>query len=87
LITQYTVKLADLGMAAKVGSGASFMSGEFYFGTRNYRAPECFLSQPYSFPVDLWACGCIMAELFLQRPLFVGSSVRRAAARCTRGGR
>jgi cyclin-dependent kinase 6 len=27
---------------------------------------------PYATPVDLWACGCIMAELYLRKPLFDG---------------
>lgn len=27
---------------------------------------------PYATPVDMWACGCIMAELYLRRPIFSG---------------
>ena len=26
----------------------------------------------YATPVDIWACGCIFAELFLRKPLFAG---------------
>jgi len=31
--------------------------------TRWYRAPEILLKQNYDTKVDLWATGCIMAEL------------------------
>jgi len=40
-----------------------------------YRAPEVLLrSTNYSSPIDMWALGCIMAELYTLRPLFPGSS-------------
>lgn len=40
-----------------------------------YRAPEVLLRSPtYSAPIDLWAVGCIMAELYTLRPLFPGNS-------------
>lgn len=40
-----------------------------------YRAPEILLgAQNYSFSVDLWAVGCIFAELVKLKPLFTGDS-------------
>lgn len=40
-----------------------------------YRAPEVLLRSPnYNSPIDQWACGGIMAELYTLRPLFPGSS-------------
>jgi len=46
-----------------------------YVATRWYRAPEVLLGSPkYDFPVDMWAVGCILAELYLCKPLFPGSS-------------
>lgn len=40
-----------------------------------YRAPEVLLrSTSYNSPIDQWAVGCIMAELYTLRPLFPGSS-------------
>jgi protein kinase len=40
-----------------------------------YRAPEVLLrSTSYNSPIDIFAMGCIMAELFTLRPLFPGSS-------------
>jgi len=40
-----------------------------------YRAPEVLLrSTSYSSPIDIWAMGCIMAELYRLQPLFPGIS-------------
>ncbi|MEJ1284714.1 male germ cell-associated kinase [Cricetulus griseus] len=40
-----------------------------------YRAPEVLLrSSVYSSPIDVWAVGSIMAELYTFRPLFPGTS-------------
>ena len=46
-----------------------------YVSTRWYRAPEVLLrSQVYNAPIDIFAMGAIMAELYTLRPLFPGSS-------------
>lgn len=40
-----------------------------------YRAPELLLrSNNYNSPVDIFALGCIMAELYMQSPLFAGTN-------------
>lgn len=40
-----------------------------------YRAPELLLGETrYSYAVDIWAAGVIMAELVLKRPLLPGDS-------------
>ncbi|KAJ3118533.1 hypothetical protein HDU96_000951 [Phlyctochytrium bullatum] len=40
-----------------------------------YRAPEVLLrATNYSSPIDMWAVGAILAELFTLRPLFPGTS-------------
>jgi len=42
-----------------------------YVATRWYRAPELILSNGlYTESVDVWSCGCILAELFNRKPLF-----------------
>jgi len=47
----------------------------FFSSSRWYRAPEVLLrSTMYSAPIDIWAVGCIIAELYTFRPLFPGSS-------------
>ncbi|KAM7539132.1 hypothetical protein Aperf_G00000055581 [Anoplocephala perfoliata] len=46
-----------------------------YVATRWYRAPEILLSSThYTKGVDMWSIGCIMAEMFIGRALFPGTS-------------
>lgn len=46
-----------------------------YVSTRWYRAPEVLLrASYYSAPIDLFAMGAIMAEMYTLRPLFPGKS-------------
>jgi len=67
-----TVKLADFGLAREIRARPPFTD---YVSTRWYRAPEVLLRNPrYNSPVDVWACGGIMAELYTLRPLFPGAS-------------
>ncbi|CAH1737993.1 unnamed protein product [Aphis gossypii] len=66
------VKIADFGLARETRSRPPYTD---YVSTRWYRAPEVLLhSINYSTPIDLWAVGCIMAELYTFRPLFPGTS-------------
>ncbi|ELU11331.1 hypothetical protein CAPTEDRAFT_20073 [Capitella teleta] len=66
------VKVADFGLAREIRSRPPYTD---YVSTRWYRAPEVLLrSTSYSSPLDIWALGCIMAELYTLRPLFPGSS-------------
>lgn len=65
-------KLADFGLAREIRSRPPYTH---YVSTRWYRAPEVLLrSDEYNSPVDLWATGGIMAELYTFRPLFPGST-------------
>jgi serine/threonine protein kinase len=44
-----------------------------YVSTRWYRAPEILLRAPnYNAPIDVFALGAIIAEIFTMRPLFPG---------------
>uniref|UniRef100_H3CJL8 non-specific serine/threonine protein kinase n=1 Tax=Tetraodon nigroviridis TaxID=99883 RepID=H3CJL8_TETNG len=66
------VKIADFGLAREIRSKPPYTD---YVSTRWYRAPEVLLrSSNYSSAIDLWAVGCIMAELYTLRPLFPGNS-------------
>lgn len=66
------VKLADFGLAREIRARPPFTD---YVSTRWYRAPEVLLrNSVYNSPLDIWACGGIMAELYNLRPLFPGSS-------------
>ncbi|XP_048203340.1 serine/threonine-protein kinase MAK isoform X5 [Perognathus longimembris pacificus] len=66
------VKIADFGLARELRSQPPYTD---YVSTRWYRAPEVLLrSSVYSSPIDVWAVGSIMAELYTLRPLFPGTS-------------
>jgi serine/threonine protein kinase len=66
------VKLGDFGLAREIRSRPPFTD---YVSTRWYRGPELLLkSTNYNSPVDVFALGCIMAELYLSHPLFMGNS-------------
>ncbi|XP_035298822.1 serine/threonine-protein kinase MAK isoform X4 [Cricetulus griseus] len=66
------VKIADFGLARELRSQPPYTD---YVSTRWYRAPEVLLrSSVYSSPIDVWAVGSIMAELYTFRPLFPGTS-------------
>ena len=72
LVHKDVVKIADFGLAREIRSRPPFTE---YVSTRWYRAPEIILkSQNYNSPVDIFALGCIMAELYLLAPIFNGSS-------------
>ncbi|XP_015593952.1 serine/threonine-protein kinase ICK isoform X2 [Cephus cinctus] len=66
------VKIADFGLAREIRSRPPYTD---YVSTRWYRAPEVLLhSTTYNSPIDIWAVGCIMAELYTFSPLFPGKS-------------
>ena len=73
LINDKIVKIADFGLAREIRSIPPYTE---YVSTRYYRAPECILkSNNYNSPVDIWAVGCIMAEMYLHpKPLFYGQN-------------
>ena len=53
-----------------------------YVAARWYRAPEVLLgSTHYNEKVDIWGLGCILAEIYLNRPLFPGSSTLNQISR------
>ncbi|KAF9671345.1 hypothetical protein SADUNF_Sadunf12G0037600 [Salix dunnii] len=67
------LKLADFGLARIFGSpGRKFTHQVF---ARWYRAPELlFGAKQYGAGVDVWAAGCIFAELLNRRPFLQGDS-------------
>ena len=69
----YTIKLGDFGLAKEVNKGRG--NHTEYVATRWYRAPELVLRmQDYDQSVDVFALGCIMAELYMGRALFPGTT-------------
>ena len=67
------VKIADFGMARIIASPGREMTRNIV--TRWYRPPEIFFgSKFYAFSVDMWAVGCILAELYQKKPIFTGNN-------------
>ena len=67
------LKIADFGLARAFGIPIKTLTHEIQ--TLWYRAPEVLLGQnQYSLGVDIWAVGCIFAELIEKKPLFTGDS-------------
>merc|ERR1712100_725448 len=66
------IKIADFGLAREIRSKPPYTD---YVSTRWYRAPEVLRrSLRYNSPVDLWAIGAMMSEMYTLRPLFPGAS-------------
>lgn len=82
LCTVYgTLKICDFGLARGIGPNSynnMFKSNKTphitnYVATRWYRAPELILSNnSYNGAIDMWAIGCILAEFYHRRPIFMG---------------
>ena len=69
----YEVKMIDFGTVKDISKA----NGPFtsYVSTRWYRSPEQVLRSPnYGPAVDIFAIGCVMAELFMGTPIFTGAS-------------
>jgi len=66
--------LADFGLA-RVQNKLDDLTE--YVATRWYRAPEVILSwKEYTKQIDIWSVGCILAELYLRKPLFQGQDCK-----------
>lgn len=65
LINRTNIKLIDFGCAI-----SDEKQGPFVISNRNYRAPEVVLRYLWSHPVDTFAIGCIIYELFTGKFLF-----------------
>ena len=74
------VKIADFGLAREIRTLPPYTE---YVSTRYYRAPECILkSTNYNSPIDIWALGCVMAEMYLHpQPLFYGANEKEVLYR------
>ncbi|KAF3083452.1 cyclin-dependent protein kinase [Orbilia oligospora] len=72
------VKIGDLGLARVFWKPlAALFNGDKVVVTIWYRAPELLLgSRHYTAAIDLWAVGCIFAELLALRPIFKGEEAK-----------
>lgn len=66
------IKLCDFGFARPYAENETFTD---YVATRWYRSPELLVGDPrYGKEVDIWAVGCLYAEMMTGEPLFPGES-------------
>ncbi|KAA8581884.1 hypothetical protein FQN60_008624 [Etheostoma spectabile] len=74
LITKHQViKLCDFGFARILTGPCDYYTD--YVATRWYRSPELLVGDTqYGPPVDVWAIGCVFAELLSGIPLWPGKS-------------
>lgn len=66
-----TIKLADFGTAV---DKRDVIERTEYLVSRFYRAPEIILGMDIGHPVDMWAIGCTVYELWTGKILFTGRS-------------
>ncbi|XP_069123153.1 cyclin-dependent kinase-like 2 isoform X4 [Argopecten irradians] len=67
------VKLCDFGFARTLAQPGETYTD--YVATRWYRAPELLVGDTkYGRAVDVWAIGCLLAEMLTGEPLFPGES-------------
>jgi len=81
LINEQTgvVKICDLGSMKQLDDSTANVS---YICSRYFRAPELLMGcQHYSCSIDIWAVGCVMAEMFLRHPIFPGHNTQDQLAR------
>jgi glycogen synthase kinase 3 beta len=72
LLQDDKVKICDFGSSKFITSGVKSTP---YIVSRYYRAPELLLARnDYDSKIDIFAVGCIMAELFTLNALFPGKS-------------
>lgn len=74
LTDRLKVKIGDFGLATQV-----FYEGELKetsCGTANFLAPEIVNRRGYSYPVDIWAIGCIMYYLLVGTAPFEANDVK-----------
>lgn len=67
--SEFSVKIIDFG-ASSFENETAFS----YIQSRFYRAPEVILGAKYSYGIDVWSFGCVIAELFSGSPLLPGKT-------------
>ncbi|CCE83793.1 Piso0_004381 [Millerozyma farinosa CBS 7064] len=67
-----TLKICDFGSAKKLEPNQPSVS---YICSRYYRAPELIVGcSLYTTKIDIWGLGCVIAEMFLGKPIFQGET-------------
>ena len=67
------LKIADFGLCKE--HKLTYNNHSSYVSTRWYRAPEVIFKQTnYDYKIDIFAIGCVLAELYRGDPLMPGTS-------------
>nr|CAB59634.1 Ca2+/calmodulin-dependent protein kinase II [Suberites domuncula] len=69
-----SVKLADFGLAVEAMDARHYYG---FAGTPGYLSPEVLNKQPYSYTVDIWACGVVLYILLVGYPPFWDDNQQR----------
>lgn len=68
----HLLKLCDFGSAKRLQPNEPNVS---YICSRYYRAPELIFGATfYDCAIDVWSAGCVIAEMIIGEPLFLGES-------------
>jgi len=78
-----TLRLGDFGIARVLKY--TLEQAKTFLGTPYYMSPELALGRPYNGKSDVWAVGCILYEMAMQRHPFDGSSMQSLVRRIVRG--
>ena len=74
LIKNGILKIADFGLACSVSPCRERLTPDMV--SLRYRCPELLFGETsYSYEVDIWSVGCILAEMITRTPLFKGRTV------------
>lgn len=74
VVSDGKIKITDFGLARIFQAPLKSLSENGQVVTIWYRAPELLLgAKHYTTAIDIWAIGCIFAELIMLNPLFPGS--------------
>ena len=67
-----SLKIFDFGLSCRIERNELLEHSRV--GTLHYQAPEILLGNPYNQSADMWAVGCICAEIVFKETLFSGSN-------------
>lgn len=70
LTEQYRIKIADFGLSVALKCPTEKLRR--FCGTLKYQAPEMVQRKEHSFPIDVWALGCILYRLYYVSAPFDG---------------
>nr|XP_061807190.1 cGMP-dependent protein kinase 1-like [Nerophis lumbriciformis] len=77
-------KLADFGLAKKIGVGKMAKTWTFC-GTPDYMAPEVILNKGHDTSADLWSLGVLLFQLLAGSPPFCGADDAQTYSAALRG--